>query len=318
MRVLLTGGGGAGNEALWRLLGGQYELHFADADGDAFDPSIDKDRCHVVPAAADAAFVDGMRSLCRSLDVALLVPGVDEELLPLARAEAKIAPTRLLLPHADYVAVMLDKLESMRQLAHAGISVPRTESLDAVSGKIPYPCIAKPRRGRGSRGVRIVNNAEEASALQRFLGQVQEQFILQERMSGTEFTVLMAANEKRELAAVVPVEVDLKRGITLRARTVADPIVIEACTAIHNALPAAGCYNIQLVLSGDGAARPFEINPRVSTTCCLSVAAGIDPIAVFSANVIQSQHLRFRPGVELRRHWKNHISTGEHNEIQII
>ena len=312
MRVLLTGGGGAGNEALWRLLGGRYELHFADADAEAFDPSIARDRCHVVPAAADAEFIDGMRSLCRNLNVDLLVPGVDEELLPLARAAAKIAPTRLLLPNADYIAVMLDKFESMRQLSGAGISVPRTERLDLMSGNLPYPCIVKPRRGRGSRDVRIVNNAEEAVALQRFLGPLQEQFVLQDRMRGTEFTVLMAANEERELAAVVPVEVGLKRGITIRAHTVANPIVIGACTAIHNALPAAGCYNIQLMLSDDGVARPFEINPRISTTCCLAVAAGIDPIAVFSAHVTQSQHLHFQAGVELRRHWKNHISTDEH------
>ena len=312
MRVLLTGGGGAGNEALWRLLGDRYELHFADADADAFDPSIDRDRCHAVPTAADARFIDAMRSLCRSIEVDLLVPGVDEELMALARAEAEIAPTRLLLPHAEYVAVMLDKLESMRQLDHVGIPVPRTEPLDVVSGKIPYPCVAKPRRGRGSRGVRVVNNPDEMLALQRFLGPVKTQYVLQERMCGTEFTVLMAANEKRELAAVVPVEVDLKRGITLRARTVAEPTVIEACTAIHNALPAAGCYNIQLVLSDEGVARPFEINPRISTTFCLSVAAGIDPIAVFSAKVTQPQQLPFQAGVELRRHWTNHISTGEH------
>jgi carbamoyl-phosphate synthase large subunit len=312
MRVLLTGGGGAGNEALWRLLGGRYELHFADADVDAFDPSIDKGRCHVVPLAADASFVEGIRSLCRGLEVDLLIPGVDEELLPLARAERELAPTRLLLPHADYVGIMLDKLESMRRLAQTGISVPLTEPLNAISGRIPYPCIAKPREGRGSRGVRIVAGADEALALQRFLGPRQGQFVLQEKMSGTEFTVLMAANAKRELAAVVPVEVDLKRGITLRARTVADLGVIETCTTIHNMLPAAGCYNIQLVLCDDGVARPFEINPRISTTFCLSVAAGIDPIAVFTSKVTQSQPLRFQAGVELRRHWKNYISTGKY------
>ena len=31
MRLLFTGGGGAGNEAIFRFLGDQYELYFADA-----------------------------------------------------------------------------------------------------------------------------------------------------------------------------------------------------------------------------------------------------------------------------------------------
>jgi carbamoyl-phosphate synthase large subunit len=312
MRVLLTGGGGAGNEALWRLLGPRYELHFADADGDAFDPLIANDRRHIVPRAAEAGFVEAVNSLCRDFDIDLLVPGVDEELLPLARAEKRIAPTRLLLPHADYVAIMLDKLESMRRLSQRGIPVPRTESLDAISGEIPFPCIAKPRHGRGSRGVRFVENADAALALQRFLGPQAAHYVLQEKMAGREFTVLMAASTDCVLAAVVPVEVDLKRGITLRARTAANPDVIAACTAIHNVMPAAGCYNIQLILSDNGVVRPFEINPRISTTCCLSVAAGIDPIEIFLARKMDPRLLPFQAGVELRRHWKNHILTGSH------
>jgi carbamoyl-phosphate synthase large subunit len=39
-RILFTGGGGAGSEALWRLLHGKHELYFADARPEAIAPVI--------------------------------------------------------------------------------------------------------------------------------------------------------------------------------------------------------------------------------------------------------------------------------------
>ena len=306
LRVLFTGGGGAGNEAIWRLLSGRYVLHFADADADAFDPSIDPARCHQIPLASAAGFVAAVASLCRRLNIDVLVPGVDEELLPLAAAGGELAPTILLLPPAAYVETMLDKLTSMQRLGAAGIRVPATEPLETASA-VAFPCIAKPRRGRGSRDVRVVRGRAEADAI---AASAPGSFVLQELLAGDEFTVMMAADAQARLAAVVPVRVGLKRGITLRARTEAEPAVIEACEAIHRAMPASGYYNVQLMLTPSGAALPFEINPRISTTFCLGVAAGVDPIAVFLGESGRSGRLPFKAGVELRRHWRNFMSNG--------
>jgi len=50
---------------------------------------------------------------------------------------------------------------------------------------------------------------------------------------------------------------------------------------------------------------PFEINPRVSTTLCLVVAAGVDPIAAYLGQTSKKMPLRFAEGLSLRRHWKN-------------
>ena len=116
-------------------------------------------------------------------------------------------------------------------------------------------------------------------------------------------------NTDGRLRAVVPVKVDSKRGITIRAETCADAKVIEVCIAIHAAVPAAGCYNIQLIKTETGEVLPFEINPRVSTTLCLVVAAGVDPIAIYLGQSPKEMLLPFAEGVRLRRHWKNFISA---------
>ncbi|MET0311524.1 MAG: ATP-grasp domain-containing protein, partial [Burkholderiaceae bacterium] len=282
-RVLFTGGGGAGNEALWRLLGGRYELHFGDADAQAIDPQIPAGRRHALPWANDPAFATSMAALCARLSIDILVPGVDEELAPLAAARESFGATSVLIPGEAYVRTMTDKWSMACALAEKGLPVPATRLLSDGPGGIPFPCIAKPRQGRGSRDVRVLASAEDAEALRAAAGAAADRTLLQQRVEGIEYTVQMMADASARLHAVVPVRVGIKRGITLRSVTQDHPGVDAACRAIHEALPAAGCYNIQLMLTPSGEVLPFEINPRVSTTLCLCVAAGVDPIAIWQA-----------------------------------
>lgn len=315
IKVLFTGGGGAGNEALYRLLKGKYILHFGDADISAIDPGIPYEYKHQLPWASDPDYVKKMHDLCVELGINLLIPGVDEELPLLAKAAESFAPTRLLLPHAAYIESMLDKLEMIKVLEVRGIPVPFSQLLSEDACNFKYPCISKPRKGRGSRDVKVMNSREEAVALRNNaeLSGSADKVILQELIEGREYTVQMVADADGRLRTVVPVKVDSKRGITLRAETCVDDKVIEVCTAIHAAVPAAGCYNIQLIKTESGEVFPFEINPRVSTTLCLVVAAGVDPIAVYLGHTPKEIPLRFAERVRLRRHWKNFIST-EHKK----
>lgn len=308
MKVLFSGGGGAGNEALWRLLGHRYTLHFGDADPFAIDPAIPEGRRHQLPWASDPNFLDKMVDLCHRLRIDLLVPGVDDELLALAQGVDALSSTRLLLPHADYVKTMLDKLSMIQVLSDMDIPVPFSRTLADDIKDFRFPCISKPRSGRGSRDVRVLNSVADAMSLNFSLGDAAKQILLQEKVEGVEYTVQMVANAKGQLFAIVPVKVGVKRGVTIHAETEAEPRVIAACRAIHEACPTCGCYNIQLMLTAEGKAFPFEINPRISTTFCLSVAAGIDPIAVFLDDIHTDDIISFTAGLQLRRHWVNHFS----------
>lgn len=314
IKVLFTGGGGAGNEALFRLLGEQYILYFGDADVTAIDPSIPNDRRLELPWASDPDFVVKICKLCRRLDIDLLIPGVDEELLALARNADLLAPTRLLLPDEKYVETMLDKLHMATALVASKIPMPLSHTLADDFHDIRFPCISKPRRGRGSRDVRILESSEEAAKLKLKLGSLAGQMLVQEKIEGIEYTVQMVADSRRCLHAIVPVKVGVKRGITLRAETEAELRVIAACRAVHQALPTRGCYNLQLIMTPDGKVLPFEINPRISTTLCLVVAAGIDPISIFLGDAEQGELLPFVAGISLQRHWTNYFSKGQGNK----
>ena len=303
LKLLFTGGGGAGSEALARLYSSQHDVHFADADPEARPPSIDVSHFHQIPFAADGKFIDGVRALCEALRIDVLVPGVDEELLPLARRRDAFA-CDVLLPPASFIETHLDKLTSAQALAAAGIAVPATE-VCATPARVAPPCIIKPRRGRGSRGVAVVRTGEELAA-QIVLSRLRpDELLLQELLVGQEYTVMMAADRDACLRAVVPVRVGLKRGITLRASTANDAAVVAACSAIHDAQPVAGLYNIQLMRADDGSAKPFEINPRISTTACLALAAGVDFIAACLGRGAASGLAAYEDGIDLQRSWHN-------------
>lgn len=317
IKVLFTGGGGAGNEALFRLLGKDYMLHFGDADVTNIDPNIPEDRRHELPWASDPDFVDKMYALCRRLDIDLLIPGVDEELLPLAQNADALAPVRLLLPEAKYVETMLDKLHMVNALSAKNIPVPLSQTLADEINNIRFPCISKPRSGRGSRDVHVLDSPNDAVALKSKQGSLARETLLQEKIEGVEYTVQMVADSCGCLRAIVPVKVGVKKGITLRAETEAEARVIDACRSMHQALPTGGCYNIQLIMTQDGSVLPFEINPRISTTLCLVVAAGVDPISIFLGDTGRDgdELMPFAAGIYMHRHWANHFFEGQGNEI---
>ena len=302
-RLLFTGGGGAGSEALDRLLGGVHEVHFADADIEAKPYSIAPDRWHQIPFASDPLFAGEINRLCLELKIDLLIPGVDEELLPIAEKRESFG-CQILLPPAEFIGMHLDKFTSNAFLVGNGLPAPLTERL-LERRRIDFPCIAKPRHGRGSRDVAIVRSEQEMQAHVLLSRRPPEDFIVQELLQGQEYTVMMAADPTGKLCAVVPVRVGIKKGITMRAATDPDEQIIAACAAIHAANPVSACYNIQLIKTATGSIKPFEINPRISTTTCLAVAAGIDFVDIYLGSGTEEGLLPFQDGLGLRRSWYN-------------
>ncbi len=307
MRVLFTGGGGAGAEALWNLLEGQHEVHFCDPDPRRISAVVPDDRAHGVPMAVDPAYLDAVVRLCRDESIDVLVPGVDEELELLARHRDELSPTVVLLPDAAFVETMLDKLSFTQALAGAGIRVPRTLPLGAAGRWSAFPAIVKPRHGRGSRGVSVVDDGLALAGLRDGLGGAADTYIVQELIRGDEYTVQLMVNGHGALRAVFPVHVLAKRGVTISAVAADSADVRAVCERIHEATAAQGCYNVQGIIDEYGVFAPFELNPRVSTTLCLAVAAGLDPLTLCFDSVKGEPLEQFDVGIRLERYWHNEI-----------
>ena len=305
MRILLTGGGGAGTPALWDLLGDRYEIHAADVDTTRISPVVPRERVHQIPMGEGLQFLPSLRELCSRLEIDVLVPGVDEELLPIAEMYDAFGSTRVLLPEKTFVRIMLDKLAFTEALESCRIPVPRTVRLDRSDTWHKYPCIVKPRWGRGSRDVSVVSDGGELQQVAARLGTDAKAFVVQELIVGHEYSVQVIAGPDGSLRAVVPAQILMKRGITISAVTTADTAVLRVCEEIHDAFSTPGVYNVQGILTREGSFLPFEINPRVSTTLCLAVAAGID---VIELSGVAGERVSAQDGIRLERFWSNVFS----------
>jgi carbamoyl-phosphate synthase large subunit len=307
-RILFTGGGGAGNEALWRLLHARYELYFADARPDAIDPVVPPARRVRVPSAMAPDFADAVRAVCRERGIDLVVPCVDEELPVLAAEAVRGGLPELFLGGAEFVATMLDKLACAEALRAHGLGVPRT-ALAGDSAGFRFPLILKPRSGRGSRGVERVEQPEQVPAYLALHRADAARVIAQECIAGQEYTVFVLADRRARLRSVVPVRVDCKRGVTIRAETELHPGIVAYARRFQEAFRPTGAYNIQCMVTPSGDVLPFEVNPRVSTTLCLAVAAGVDPFALYADEAESPALAAFAPGTGLSRHWQNQFRS---------
>lgn len=305
MRILFTGGGGAGNEALWRILNQKYTVYFADAILDNIDKSIPTDSRIEIEFANSKNYLESIKSVCDKNEIDLIVPGVDEELMQFDSLLSKEG-AEVFLPDKDFVRVMLDKHTCAKEIKSIGLSVPKTFTVSRA-GEIGFPLIVKPKTGRGSRGVRIVNSLKELNAYRILYPANEKDLIVQELAIGTEYTVLVSANKKGQLNAIIPVKVDQKKGITIQAKIDMNNAIIEYAVKFHSFYKTSGIYNIQCILTQSGDVYPFEINPRISTTFCLSVAAGFDPFELYFNET--SEEKLFTPSNELslQRNWVNNI-----------
>ncbi|WP_439437655.1 ATP-grasp domain-containing protein [Salinivibrio costicola] len=310
LRILFTGGGGSGNELIFKQLSKNYELFFADADESTINPTIPSMRAVRIPLASDEEFVERVLSIIHEYNIDLLIPGVDEELPLMRDIKSALPHIDIMVPSHDNVIVMMDKLSLMKKLRDEGIDAPYTTTLEAID-KLSFPFFVKPRWGRGSRGIQTIHSAEDLQQYRMNSVHDDSEIIAQDLMTGTEYTVMMSADRHGNLHAVVPVRVELKKGITIKATTERNELVIDACIKIHDIFNTQGCYNIQVFLQPDGRVLPIEINPRVSTTFCLGISSGVEAIENFYKEESTSSMAHsnsWETGVKLHRHWTNFIS----------
>lgn len=297
--ILLTGAGGAAIPDLIRHLKGLGH-RVLTADMDPYAPGLYLGNGgFVVPAGGHDEFASCLHHLREREAIDVVVPLVDEELMP---ALALRSRAQILVPAGEFVTLCLDKWHLMRQLQEIGIPVPSTygEVSEAYnSNSLPYPWVIKPRRGRGSRGVSLAWDSEQALSHAVEIG---DQYIIQEYIDEPEYTVSVVCDRHNTVHAVVPKRIIRKEGSTRLAVTERNAAIDALCRRIAEAMNPCGPFNVQLRLR-DGEPYVFEINPRFSGTVNLTIAAGCDEVGGLIALALGQPYTfsEWREGVVLVR-----------------
>jgi len=278
--VLVTGAGGASGVGAVRSLQTETDHEVVGVDANPTAAGIRlADGGTVVPLADDDDWPAAVAAAVDRFDVDAVIPTVDEELAELPRLREALPVGRpIVAPRQPVIDAALDKYELHQWLAAAGHDLPATWLASEVDDidRDAYPVVVKPRRGRGSRGVQRL--ADE-SALRDYLARTArdlDDLLVQTYLEGPEYTTSVVGTRDGRLLSVVPKEAIEKDGSTVLGATRRAPAVADSCRAVFETLAPAGPMNVQQVLDAEGVPRTIEVNPRFSSTSCLTVAAGVD------------------------------------------
>jgi carbamoyl-phosphate synthase large subunit len=274
-RVLVTGAGGPAGIAVIRSLlrRADVEVYAGDMDGWASGLYlVPANRRRILQPGLSPNFVDEIKLLCAHDALDVVISTVDVELPPLAARRAELGAV-LAAPSLATLDVTLDKWELAQRCSRL-LRVPVTRLLneDGIRLNWTFPVIVKPRRGAGSRGVRLVADRAALEALG-----VDEALIIQEHLPGDEFSVDVLADLAGNVVAAVPrTRTRVDSGVSIAGRTVHDDGLESTAAAVAKAIGLTGVANIQLRRDTEGVPALLEVNPRFPGALPLTIAAGVD------------------------------------------
>jgi carbamoyl-phosphate synthase large subunit len=312
--VLVTGAGGpAGVAVVRRLVALGHRVVAADADPAAAGGAL-ASVAVTVPRGDSPFFLDALLSAAAAHGVDALICTVAEELPRLSAGSGRLAAAGVGTWFPDLAAVDLccDKAAFAARMHAAGVPHPATASSVPDAGELPGPWIVKPRSGRGSRGVALLDTQ---SAVEAALT-ADPALIAQTRLDGREFTAdALVARDGRLLTVVPRWREETKAGISVKGTTFDSAAVTEIAADALEAVGLTGPANVQGFVGPDGAVTVVEINPRFSGGLPLTLAAGADVVGSYLAGVrnphAELPELLFTAGVRMSRYFAETYSRAD-------
>ena len=219
-----------------------------------------------VPPANAPDFLSAIHAIAESTQVDLIIPTVSEELPVFASGWGWRKEFPVLVSSARAIKIANDKYLTACALSASGVSVPRfalpsqLHSPREVAQKIGWPCISKPRVGRGGR--EVTWHPEQDWPAIAGLG---DGTILQEFASGTDFAPNVYLGQNGVAIVVVLEKTELKEGIVGNAKSVRRvdaSDVAELAAAAASTVGVFGPLDIDIRRRSDGVPVVLEINAR--------------------------------------------------------
>jgi len=165
-----------------------------------------------------------------------------------------------------------NKLETYKWCCENNIKVPLVKLIDY------RPIIIKPLFGCGSNGIQILKTTKEVVNLENFNdGKNTKNYIIQEFITGIEYTIDILADPLGNIINIVPKERMLvKHGQSFKSITRNNLVIIEFATNVSKLIGNKSSINIQVIQDNKGEIYLIEINPRFPTTLSLTIAAGVN------------------------------------------
>lgn len=219
------------------------------ADSDPLSPSLRQaDHSEVIPLFSDPQCLKAVLELCETANVCALVPLTNKsiEFIAQHRNELQAENRRLWIPDDRAIDICHDKWKLFEFLSNEGFETPPT----FLAGKtgVPFPLIAKPRRGEGSKNLFVIEDIDEL----KYYTHKCPDHVFQKRITGQEFSVDVFCGKEGEPGLVVPRErLAVRGGEVMVSRINMDKKIIERVQALVAKLGLTGPCTIQGFKDGE-------------------------------------------------------------------
>lgn len=276
-KVLITGIGGDIAQGVatilrerfpsWHLVGADIHVRHGGA--------LFTDTLFVSPRATEPQYAEWLADVCAREQIELCIPMSEAELIRLASDGASsVRGVQIVAANARAIEVGSDKLLTARMVAESGCAAPWTVPAEEFDPVLHLPCVFKPRRSAGSKGVFVCHTADEVYFHRNHCASA----VLQELLLPADREVTCAVFRDGEgQTHVLQLLRTLVGGFTGWAQVIDDPDVVAQCTRIATALHLRGSVNVQLRVTNHGP-RVFEINPRFSSTALMRHRMGFEDV----------------------------------------
>jgi carbamoylphosphate synthase large subunit len=262
--ILVTGVGGPAGRGTAVLL---QQLGYTVIGTDMNPVILSELTCYPVPPATGPQFPEQLAEIARREEAALVIPTVSEELPVLAEIWHSLSNIPVILAPLTAVRIANDKYLTCKTLSQAGVSIPRfilpsqVRSSEEVGLMLGWPCLSKPRVGRGGREVVIRYEPDWPT-----VAGMDDRYILQEFIPGTDYAVDLYLNVNGEPVAVVVLEkLELKGGLVgnaIRVKRVEAPEVGDLAVVAARIAGLTGPVDVDIRRRVDGTPVILELNAR--------------------------------------------------------
>ena len=204
-------------------------------------------------------------------DISIVLPFVDPAIEVAAKLKKEVKNLYVPTCSEEICHVMFDKILSEAWFMENGIPIPPSFS---QSDALKFPVIVKPRKGSASKGIKIIENAEDWEKLED-----KGQYVIQRYIANREeYTVDCFVSSKGEMISIVPrIRLQTAGGEVINSQTCRDPQLIDLSKRILRAGDFRGPVTIQFLRDTETQdTYVMEINPRLGGGVITSIAAGAD------------------------------------------
>jgi len=224
----------------------------------------------VLPEVENQSYTTRLFEIISKHNIGILMPSSGYDIYNFSRNKGNLLDRGAVavVSDEDVMEKCRDKMETFTFLSQKFASPYTTVDPNKI---IEFPLIAKPRFGKGSKGVVKIDNDDDL----KYVQSKNDNLIFQEYLPGTEYTIdVLSDLEGEPIIAVPRIRLQTKAGISTIGKIVKDDSISETCKSIAKYLKIIGPCCIQMKETKDGILKVVEVNPRLGGGTIFTALAG--------------------------------------------